>query len=370
MATIQSTEPWMMVSGTNSWPVNRAPMTKPQKTPAVDATEIQWSTSWKVPTDTRNIASMKKSVKEMQPILEVITKDAFVECAKAQQETDNLAAAFSSFTFVSKDSKSQNPWAPQPSSVTTSKDKKTLSNEFSPQKKKPASPTFQPQQVPIAIFPPEEDDDATSPPLSQEAAAAAAATKLQIEEELSRQNLYKTELCRSFSETGSCRYGHKCQFAHGHHELRNIVRHPKYKTEICKTFSNSGSCPYGNRCRFIHPGAHSHSPGAFSNNFSSFGSANTSSSGSDEDEPSEDIVAGHSHVTVAENATSLFQSEVWSTLSRKSSVGSSATTTPASSPRIVPTQNERAPVPNEESESEEAKETARRLSFFQRLTVT
>ncbi|PPQ63521.1 hypothetical protein CVT24_004749, partial [Panaeolus cyanescens] len=58
--------------------------------------------------------------------------------------------------------------------------------------------------------------------------------------------LYKTELCRSWEEKGSCRYGTKCQFAHGEDELR------KYKTEICKTFWVSGSCPYGKRCCFIH----------------------------------------------------------------------------------------------------------------------
>ncbi|KAL4448117.1 hypothetical protein ABPG75_005336 [Micractinium tetrahymenae] len=64
--------------------------------------------------------------------------------------------------------------------------------------------------------------------------------------------LYKTELCRSWEETGSCRYGAKCQFAHGREELRPVVRHPKYKTEICRTFAQSGTCPYGTRCRFIH----------------------------------------------------------------------------------------------------------------------
>ena len=77
--------------------------------------------------------------------------------------------------------------------------------------------------------------------------------KSAIEDELSRQSLYKTELCRSFSETGGCRYGHKCQFAHGEHELRPLMRHPKYKTEMCKRFATTGSCPYGPRCRFIHP---------------------------------------------------------------------------------------------------------------------
>ncbi|TFK23081.1 hypothetical protein FA15DRAFT_488679 [Coprinopsis marcescibilis] len=64
--------------------------------------------------------------------------------------------------------------------------------------------------------------------------------------------LYKTELCRSWEEKGSCRYGTKCQFAHGEDELRRVQRHPKYKTEICRTFWVSGSCPYGKRCCFIH----------------------------------------------------------------------------------------------------------------------
>ncbi|EUC67253.1 zinc finger C-x8-C-x5-C-x3-H type protein [Rhizoctonia solani AG-3 Rhs1AP] len=64
--------------------------------------------------------------------------------------------------------------------------------------------------------------------------------------------LYKTELCRSWEEKGSCRYGPKCQFAHGEDEIRRVARHPKYKTEICRTFWVSGSCPYGKRCCFIH----------------------------------------------------------------------------------------------------------------------
>lgn len=73
-----------------------------------------------------------------------------------------------------------------------------------------------------------------------------------IEEEISGQNLYKTELCRSFEETGACRYGSKCQFAHGRAELRPVLRHPKYKTQVCKTYHSTGTCPYGKRCRFIH----------------------------------------------------------------------------------------------------------------------
>ena len=42
------------------------------------------------------------------------------------------------------------------------------------------------------------------------------------------------------------------QFSHGRDELRPVLRHPKYKTEVCRTFAQNGTCPYGTRCRFIH----------------------------------------------------------------------------------------------------------------------
>nr|XP_033812680.1 mRNA decay activator protein ZFP36-like [Geotrypetes seraphini] len=63
---------------------------------------------------------------------------------------------------------------------------------------------------------------------------------------------YKTELCRTYTETGKCKYGSKCQFAHGSQELRTLSRHPKYKTELCHKFYQYGECPYGSRCNFIH----------------------------------------------------------------------------------------------------------------------
>ncbi len=63
---------------------------------------------------------------------------------------------------------------------------------------------------------------------------------------------YKTELCRPFQDYGYCKYGDKCQFAHGEHELRIVPRHPKYKTELCRTYHTRGFCPYGSRCHFIH----------------------------------------------------------------------------------------------------------------------
>ncbi|XP_035227239.1 mRNA decay activator protein ZFP36L2-A-like isoform X2 [Stegodyphus dumicola] len=68
----------------------------------------------------------------------------------------------------------------------------------------------------------------------------------------SNSSRYKTELCRPFEENGTCKYGDKCQFAHGINELRTLTRHPKYKTELCRTFHSTGFCPYGPRCHFIH----------------------------------------------------------------------------------------------------------------------
>lgn len=63
---------------------------------------------------------------------------------------------------------------------------------------------------------------------------------------------YKTEMCRPFQEHGVCKYGEKCQFAHGTDELRSVNRHPKYKTDMCRTYHSVGFCPYGPRCHFIH----------------------------------------------------------------------------------------------------------------------
>ena len=62
---------------------------------------------------------------------------------------------------------------------------------------------------------------------------------------------YKTELCRNFSNYGSCSYSSRCQFAHGYEELRCRTRHPKYKTEPCRNFL-TGHCKYGSRCQFLH----------------------------------------------------------------------------------------------------------------------
>jgi len=65
---------------------------------------------------------------------------------------------------------------------------------------------------------------------------------------------FKTELCNNLIELGSCKYGDRCHYAHGVHELRQVSkRHPKYRTEKCKNFELTGKCPFGPRCSYVHP---------------------------------------------------------------------------------------------------------------------
>lgn len=90
----------------------------------------------------------------------------------------------------------------------------------------------------------ERTQSAPAPPVSAPAASVTATTV--------NTSRYKTELCRPFEEFGVCKYGDKCQFAHGMNELRSLARHPKYKTELCRTYHTVGFCPYGPRCHFVH----------------------------------------------------------------------------------------------------------------------
>ncbi|KAL2491005.1 Uncharacterized protein Adt_26633 [Abeliophyllum distichum] len=66
---------------------------------------------------------------------------------------------------------------------------------------------------------------------------------------------YKAEKCRSWEDSGACRFGSKCQFAHGKEELypRPIPSSSKNKLEICESYNISGgssSSSYGTKCRF------------------------------------------------------------------------------------------------------------------------
>lgn len=65
---------------------------------------------------------------------------------------------------------------------------------------------------------------------------------------------FKTEMCKNWIEQGFCRYGHKCQFAHGTQEVvvKNDPVNDKYKSKQCKQFHERAFCTYGRRCQFRH----------------------------------------------------------------------------------------------------------------------
>lgn len=132
-----------------------------------------------------------------------------------------------------------------------------------------SSPSFNKQQYPLSPtsssffpMPPSPKDNflgggSVSSALSIRERAQSASFQEELEAQHRKRNAtnssrYKTELCRPFEENGTCKYGDKCQFAHGYHELRGLNRHPKYKTEFCRTYHTIGFCPYGPRCHFIH----------------------------------------------------------------------------------------------------------------------
>ncbi len=60
----------------------------------------------------------------------------------------------------------------------------------------------------------------------------------------------KIELCKAYLETGYCRYGEGCFFAHGVYELQ--INQPILKSKICRNFHKQGHCKYGDRCNFRH----------------------------------------------------------------------------------------------------------------------
>ncbi|XP_020104341.1 mRNA decay activator protein ZFP36-like [Ananas comosus] len=72
----------------------------------------------------------------------------------------------------------------------------------------------------------------------------------------SSSSLYKTEICRTWENAGTCRYGSKCQFAHGKEELR-VIRPMKLKSELerqsIRSVPAAGSGVHGPRFRFLPP---------------------------------------------------------------------------------------------------------------------
>ena len=79
--------------------------------------------------------------------------------------------------------------------------------------------------------------------------------------------LYKTELCKLFEKTNSCKYGKACYFAHGTDELRcrpaavgakpSILNPSKSMSgnmfsRICDSVLRNNTCMYGDQCFFAH----------------------------------------------------------------------------------------------------------------------
>ena len=132
------------------------------------------------------------------------------------------------------------PSAPSPSSATASS--------------RPRSYSAGSQQQSVGILGKKSTSGGTSIKVIRVNSASKAYVKAKSPDDTKGGGLsrYKTELCRPFQDYGYCKYGDKCQFAHGEHELRIVPRHPKYKTELCRTYHTRGFCPYGSRCHFIH----------------------------------------------------------------------------------------------------------------------
>ena len=61
-------------------------------------------------------------------------------------------------------------------------------------------------------------------------------------------NNAKTVLCSSFMETGKCKYGKNCTFAHGEDELKSL----KFYAKPCILFNRNGRCDKGNQCEYLH----------------------------------------------------------------------------------------------------------------------
>jgi len=82
--------------------------------------------------------------------------------------------------------------------------------------------------------------------------------------------MYKTQLCRYIKEKKRCPFGDKCTFAHSEKELKPKVTEVdsrrstvfdalktnssqfKYKTSLCDSFSKTGACRFGAKCNFAH----------------------------------------------------------------------------------------------------------------------
>ncbi|MBA0855699.1 hypothetical protein Goshw_017597 [Gossypium schwendimanii] len=66
---------------------------------------------------------------------------------------------------------------------------------------------------------------------------------------------YKSEICRAWEEFGHCRYGSKCQFAHGKEEVRPacLPFKTKFEAQIYKSYASTVSNACSSKPRLLHP---------------------------------------------------------------------------------------------------------------------
>ena len=99
--------------------------------------------------------------------------------------------------------------------------------------------------------------------------ASRPSTRRQVEDESERPaQLYKTRMCKNYEQAGTCKFGDKCNFAHGKEDLRRGSGGSAassrssgggggsgsscgYKKKLCDRFAG-GSCLYADKCTFAH----------------------------------------------------------------------------------------------------------------------
>ncbi|KAE8668270.1 FAD/NAD(P)-binding oxidoreductase family protein [Hibiscus syriacus] len=63
---------------------------------------------------------------------------------------------------------------------------------------------------------------------------------------------YKSEICRAWDEFGHCRYGSKCQFAHGKEDVHPTCFPFRTKSEVYKSYASTVPNTFGSKPRLLH----------------------------------------------------------------------------------------------------------------------
>ncbi|GMI74695.1 hypothetical protein HRI_001138800 [Hibiscus trionum] len=66
---------------------------------------------------------------------------------------------------------------------------------------------------------------------------------------------YKSEICRAWEEFGHCRYGSKCQFAHGKEDVRPscFPFRTKSEAQVYKSYASTVPNTFASKPRLVHP---------------------------------------------------------------------------------------------------------------------